>query len=85
MPQSTSSRRLTLPLKHRSDGVPTMSEQYEKELKEASKYSVGTHRVALFGGADLWPILKPNGKQICQTIGAREEADELVRLLNEGR
>jgi hypothetical protein len=45
-------------------------------------YKIGRHSVAIFGGADMWEILDPNGARICQVVGLKSDAEELIKHLN---
>jgi hypothetical protein len=45
-------------------------------------YKLGSKRVALFGGTEIWPILDPQGNEICMVNGPKKDAEELLRHLN---
>lgn len=72
---------------HDKFGPPTGSKEWEEWI-DSSKgmnmktYTIGAKRIALFGGTELWPILDPEGQQICVTTGPRLDAERLVAIMN---
>lgn len=48
-------------------------------------FKIGDKVISVLGGYSMYPILNSDGETIATTVGSREEAEELVRLLNEDK
>lgn len=45
-------------------------------------YRIGRRSITIFGGAEMWEILDPNGTRICFVSGTKEDAEDLIKHLN---